>query len=242
MRNVLRRRPLLGMAILSLVATAIGIAVVLAYNWFPVEASSAAPRIDHLYDILLVASVPVFVLVMSVAIYSVLAFRAKPGDLSDGAPIHGNTRLEIVWVTIPLIMVTALAIYAWVVLDDIEAKKPDAMVVHVRGQQFAWHFSYPEQKVKSDILVLPKGRPIHFKINSEDVIHDFWVPEFRLKSDAVPGITTDVRTTPTRLGRYEVVCAELCGIGHSTMRQQVRVIPAGAFTTWIAKQKGAAQK
>ena len=88
---------------------------------------------------------PVFVLVMSVAIYSVLAFRAKPGDLSDGEPIHGNTRLEVIWVTIPFIMVSALAVYGWIVLDDIEAKKPNTLVVNVTGQQFAWSFDYPDE-------------------------------------------------------------------------------------------------
>ena len=238
MRKALRRRPLLGMAVLSLTATAIGIAIVLRIDWFPTQASSAAGKIDTLYDVLLIASVPIFVLVMSVVTYSVIAFRAKPGDLSDGAPIHGNTRLEIIWVTIPFIMVSALAIYGWVVLDKIEAKTPNMLRVHVISQQFAWHFEYPgEGKVKSDALVLPEGREVEFKINTKDVLHDFWVPEFRLKSDAVPGLTTTVRTTPDRLGNYEVVCAELCGLGHATMRQRVHVIPKEQFARWIAKKK-----
>jgi cytochrome c oxidase subunit 2 len=238
MRRRFRQRPLLSMAVLSLTATAIGIAIVLRINWFPTQASSAAPKIDTLYDVLLIASVPIFVLVMSVVIYSVVSFRVKPGDLSDGAPIHGNTRLEVIWVTIPLIMVTALAVYGWVVLDDIEAKKPNMLEVHVISQQFAWHFEYPgEGKVKSDALVLPKGREVEFKINTLDVLHDFWVPQFRLKSDAVPGLTTTVRTTPTRLGNYEVVCAELCGLGHSTMRQKVHVIPRAQFARWVARMK-----
>ena len=223
---------------LSLAATAIGIAIVLAIDWFPAQASSAAGDIDTLYDVLLVVSVPIFVLVMAVVIYSVYAFRVKPGDSRDGAPIHGNTRLEIVWVTIPLIIVTVLAAYGWIVLDDIEAKKADALVVNVTGQQFAWSFEYPAQgKLQSNQLVLPQDRPVHFKINTKDVLHDFWVPEFRLKSDAVPGITTDVRLTPTRLGSYPVVCAELCGIGHSTMRQTVRVIPAADFDAWVKQQQ-----
>jgi cytochrome c oxidase subunit 2 len=224
--------------VLSLAATAIGIAIVLAIDWFPAQASSAAGDIDTLYDVLLIVSVPVFVLVMAVVMYSVYAFRVKPGDPRDGAPIHGNTRLEIVWVTIPLIIVSVLAAYGWIVLDDIEAKKADSLVVHVTGQQFAWSFEYPEQgKLQSNQLVLPKDRPVHFKINTKDVLHDFWVPEFRLKSDAVPGITTDVRLTPTRLGSYPVVCAELCGIGHSTMRQTVRVIPAADFDAWVEQQQ-----
>ncbi len=231
-------RPMLWAVLLSLAATAIGIVVVLAIDWFPAQASTAAGDIDTLYDVLLIVSVPIFVLVMAVALYSVYAFRVKPGDMRDGAPIHGNTRLEIVWVTIPLIIVSVLAAYGWIVLDDIEAKKADTLVVHVTGQQFAWSFEYPDQgKLQSNQLVLPKDRPVHFKINTKDVLHDFWVPEFRLKSDAVPGITTDVRVTPTRLGRYPVVCAELCGIGHSTMRQTVRVVPAEAFDAWVERQR-----
>ena len=229
---------MLGMALVSLVATSVGIAISLAIDWFPPQASTAAEDIDHLWDVLMVASVPIFVLVMSVAIYSVVIFRAKPGDLSDGAPIHGNTKLEIIWVTIPFIMVTALAVYGWVVLDDIEAKKPNELRVNVIGQQFAWRFEYPDQKVKSTDLVLPKNRPVHFYITSDDVIHSFWVPEFRLKSDAVPGLTTKVRLTPDRLGSYQVVCAELCGLGHSTMRTPVRVVRGAEFTSWVKKQQG----
>jgi cytochrome c oxidase subunit 2 len=235
---MLNRRPAIWVGVLSIAATAIGIAIVLAIDWFPTQASSAAGDIDTLYDVLLIVSVPVFVLVMAVVLYSVYAFRVKPGDMSDGAPIHGNTRLEVIWVTIPLIIVSVLAGYGWIVLDDIEAKKADTLVVHVTGQQFAWSFEYPGQgKLQSNQLVLPKDRPVHFKINSKDVLHDFWVPEFRLKSDAVPGITTDIRLTPTRLGSYPVVCAELCGIGHSTMRQTVRVISAADFDAWVAEQQ-----
>jgi cytochrome c oxidase subunit II len=231
-------RRLLTAVALAVAATAIGIVIVLAIDWFPAQGSTAAGDIDTLYDVLLVVSVPIFVLVMTVALYSVYAFRVKPGDTRDGAPIHGNTRLEIIWVTIPFIIVSILAAYGWIVLDDIEAKKADTLVVNVTGQQFAWSFDYPAQgKLQSNELVLPKDRPVHFKIHTKDVLHDFWVPEFRLKSDAVPGITTDIRVTPSRLGSYPVVCAELCGIGHATMRQTVRVVPAEEFEAWVAKQR-----
>jgi cytochrome c oxidase subunit 2 len=225
------------MIALSVLATAVGIAIVLIMDWFPAEASSAAHPIDKLYDVLLIFSVPVFVLVMSVAIYSVIAFRARPGDMGDGAPIHGNTRLEIFWVTIPFLIVSGLAIYGWVVLDDIEAKQPDELVVKVVGQQFTWHFDYPAEKVKSSELVLPKDKPVHFEITTQDVIHSFWVPEFRLKSDAVPGLTTTVRTTPDKLGNWEVVCAELCGLGHATMRQAVHVVPPSEWDAWVERQR-----
>jgi cytochrome c oxidase subunit 2 len=127
------------------------------------------------------------------------------------------------------------------VLDDLEAKQPDTLIVNVTGQQFTWSFDYPNDgKVKSNELVLPKDRPVEFRIHTKDVLHSFWVPEFRLKSDAVPGLTTKIRLTPDRIGRYQVVCAELCGIGHSTMRQNVRVVSRAGFDSWLRDQKQSA--
>lgn len=234
------KHPVARMIGLGVVASLVGIAITLWIDWFPEDAAGSAKKIDDLYDVLLICSVPVFVLVMTITIYSVVRFQAKPGDLGDGAPIHGNTRLEIIWVTIPFIMVTALAIYGWIILEDIEAKQKDEMVVRVTGQQFTWTFEYPSEKVNSPELVLPVNRPVEFKIKTKDVIHSFWVPQFRLKSDAVPGLTTAIRLTPNKVGRYEVVCAELCGIGHSTMRQFVRVLPASEFDSWVSEQREAA--
>ena len=237
MSRLLRKRPVLGMALLSGIATVVGLAISLSIDWFPAQASTAAGDIDNLWDVLLILSVPIFVLVMSVALYSVFAFRVPPGDMSDGAPIHGNTKLEVIWVTIPFVIVSALSVYAAVVLSDIEAKEKGAMIVNVTGQQFAWSFDYPgEGKLKSNRLVLPKGRRVEFRVKTKDVIHSFWVPQFRLKTDTVPGLTTKIRVTPNRLGSFDVVCAELCGIGHSTMRQAVRVLPPAQFAAWVAKR------
>jgi cytochrome c oxidase subunit 2 len=226
------------MIAIGVFAAIVGTAGALAIPWFPTSAAGSADKIDTLYDVLLIASVPIFVLVMTVAIYCVWRFRAKPGDTGDGAPIHGNTRLEVVWVTVPFLLVTGLAIYGWVTLNDIEAKEPNELVVNVTGQQFTWTFEYPNEKVKSSDLVLPVDRPVHFKIHTKDVIHSFWVPQFRLKSDAPPGLTTEIRLTPDRVGNYEVVCAELCGIGHATMRNHVRVLPKDQFDGWLAREKG----
>jgi cytochrome c oxidase subunit II len=230
------------MITIGVVAAILGTIGALQIDWFPNQAAKSANKIDTVYDVLLIASVPIFVLVMTVAIYSVLKFRARPGDMRDGAPIHGNTRLEIFWVTVPFLMVTGLAIYGWITLNDLEAKQPNAMHVDVTGRQFTWSFQYPDQgKVASTELVLPKDRPVEFRIHTKDVIHSFWVPEFRLKSDAVPGMTTKVRLTPDKVGRYQVVCAELCGLGHATMRNPVRVVPAAAFNSWVKKKQGGGQ-
>ena len=232
-----QKHPLAKMLLLGIVASVIGVIICLQIDWFPSQGSTQADQIDTLYDVLLIASVPVFVLVMTVAIYCVIAFRAKPGEKGDGAHIHGNTRLEVIWVTIPFVIVSALAVYGWIVLDDIEAKQDNELIVNVTGEQFAWSFEYPQEKVSSNQLVLPKDRPVFFQINAKDVLHSFWVPEFRMKQDAVPGLETVTRVTPDREGTFPVVCAELCGIGHATMRQQVRVVPPAEWEAWIEENK-----
>ena len=235
------KHPLMRMFLIGAIASVIGVAAGLAIDWFPTDATSSADEIDVLYDVLIIVSVPIFVLVMTVAIYSVIRFRARPGDKSDGAPIHGNARLEVFWVLVPTVIVSVLAAYAWIVLDNVEAKQKDELVVDVTGQQFTWHFDYPDpgggaRPVKrATQLWLPKDRPVYFKIHTNDVIHSFWVPQFRLKSDAVPGITTHIRVTPDKVGNYEVVCTELCGLGHATMRQAVRVVEPAEFEAWARR-------
>jgi cytochrome c oxidase subunit II len=226
------------MLIIGIAAAVLGTYGALQIDWFPTQGATAAGKIDTLYDWLLIASVPMFVLVMSVAIYCVVRFRVRPGGpTGDGAPIHGNTRLEIIWVTIPFLIVTALAVYAAVVLAQIEEKKPNELQVRAIGQQFTWHFEYTQpngKKFTTNVLTLPNNRPVFMKIESKDVLHSFWVPAFRLKMDAVPGQTDHVRFTPNRLGNYEVVCAELCGIGHATMRVRASVVSTATFNKLVA--------
>jgi cytochrome c oxidase subunit 2 len=232
------------MMLAGTVASVIGVAIVLALDWFPAQGSAEARQVDLLYDILLVVSVPIFVLVMTVAVYSVWKFRAKPGETRDGAPIHGDARLEVIWVAVPFLIVAVLGGYSWVVLRDIERREANPLRVGVVGQQFAWHFDYRDangRRVRTDDLVLPVDRQVEFRIRAADVLHSFWVPAFRLKSDAVPGIETNWVATPSREGRYDVVCAELCGIGHATMRQNVTVVSQERFTAWLAREAGAAQ-
>jgi cytochrome c oxidase subunit 2 len=223
------------------IASAIGIALVLLIDWFPAASSTDAEKIDRLYDVLMIFSVPIFVLVMAVAIYSVVRFRARPGDMGDGAPIHGNAKLEVIWVLVPFVIVSVLAAYAWVVLDDIEEKNPGELRVHVFGQQFAWSYEYrgkDGKPIRSNELYLPVDKPVRFDISTRDVIHSFWIPNFRLKSDAVPGITTKWRATPTKVGRHDIVCAELCGAGHAAMRASANVVSQADFDKWLAKAGG----
>jgi cytochrome c oxidase subunit 2 len=222
------RGSIVPLVLLGAIAAALGVALGLLIDWFPTPASTQADPIDTLWDVLLIASVPIFVLVQSVVLYCVWRFRMRPGEeLQDGPPIHGNTRLEVVWTVIPAILILGLCVYAYSVLNDIEEAQAGERRINVVGQQFTWTFEYPRpdgEPIRSTQLYLEEGKPVRFFLRSEDVIHDFWVPAFRMKLDAVPGITTEYRVTPTKVGTYPVVCAELCGIGHAYMRQTAHVL------------------
>jgi cytochrome c oxidase subunit 2 len=239
------RRTAAQMITVGVVASVLGVVAGLLIHWFPPAASTQADQIDTLWDVLIVASVPVFVLVTTVIGFSILNFRMRPGEEDiDGPPIHGNTRLEVIWTAIPAILIVGLVVYAYVVLRDIEkapalAAGQKERVVKVFGEQFAWTFEYNEggRKFKSAQLYLPANESVKFQVQSKDVIHDFWVPDFRMKIDAVPGITTSYRVTPktSAIGAHTIVCAELCGLGHAFMRQTAHVMTKPQFAAWVRK-------
>lgn len=226
---------------LSLVSLAIGTVIavlMLQYDWMGDAASTAAAPIDLLLDWMIIISSYVFAVVCVFLAYALYRWRVKPGDEGDGLPIHGNTKLEIFWTVIPTIIVLFAAGYSWVVLDEVESKEADPLVVNVYSQQFAWTFGYPEEgnKWSEGTLHVPVGRQVQFKMNAQDVIHSFWVPEWRIKQDNVPGITTDVVITPDREGTFQLVCTELCGAGHATMRATVVVQSEQEFQKWLRDQ------
>src|SRR3954454_5877179 len=236
------RRTAAQMIGVGLVASVLGVAAGLLIDWFPPASSTQADEIDTLWDVLIIASVPVFVLVATVIGFSVLNFRMRPDEEAlDGPPIHGNTRLEVVWTAIPAILIVGLVTYAYIVLRDIEqapAKQPER-VVRVFGEQFAWTFEYNEggRRFRNTQLYLPAGESVRFQVQSKDVIHDFWVPDFRMKIDAVPGIVTSYRVTPkaSAIGDHAIVCAELCGLGHAFMRQTAHVMTRPQFAAWVLR-------
>jgi cytochrome c oxidase subunit 2 len=233
----MRNRPLLQMVAVGVIGVAILIPLALIVPWFPSQGSRQAGKVRTLYDVLLIASVPIFVIVLTVVVFSVWKFHMKQGEEEkDGPPIHGNTRLEVVWTVMPAILIISLCTYAYTVLRSNEATKKDEMTVNVTARQFAFEFSYPNGVV-SPILYLPNDRPAVFKLHSLDVVHSFFVPNFSVKLDAVPGITTTLRITPNRLGTYPVECTELCGAGHSLMRSTVIVQTPAAFEAWLRSQK-----
>lgn len=216
------------------------IAFTFAYDWFGPLIAEESGQIDTVYRWLLAASIPFFVIIVGVIAFSILEFRATgDDDERDGEPFHGSTRIEIIWTIIPTIVVIALGAYAWTVLEDVEAKQPNEMTINVVGQQFAWNYEYPQLGVKTGgDLVVPVDRPLYFQMTSVDVIHSFYIPGARLKRDTADGFTTRLRFTPNEEGAFPIVCAELCGIGHTTMRSTLRVVSKAEFTKWVASQKG----
>ena len=241
-----RQRSVLLATVLALIATAIGIYLSYAIHWFPVQASTQARNSDRLYHVLVIATIPIFVLVVSVILYSVWQFRMKPGEeLKDGPPIHGNTRLEVIWTALPAILLLGMVGYSFVVLAENEKKPAREIDVGVTGQQFVWTYQYPPSvtggaPINSYKLYLPEGESVEFNMRSKDVIHAFWIPAFRIQEDVVPGITTHWRATPDRLGTYPVVCNLLCGVGHSLMRSTAHVVPEAQFKAWIKSQESTA--
>jgi cytochrome c oxidase subunit 2 len=229
------------MLLIGVIGIAILIPIALLIPWFPTDASKQAHNDRTLYDVLLIVSIPVFVLVETVVLFSVWKFRMKPGEEEkDGPPIHGNTRLEVIWTAAPALLILSLCIYAYTVLRSNEDSQKGETLVNVTERQFAFEFSYPTSggaQIVSPVLYMAKGQPYVFHIRSLDVIHSFFVPDFSEKIDAVPGISTTLRVTATRLGSFPVECTELCGAGHSLMRSAVHVVTPAAFHTWLSSQK-----
>jgi cytochrome c oxidase subunit 2 len=240
------RRSLGAAGVAALVAVALGILLSYLIHWFPATASTQAGNTDTLYHVLVIASIPIFVVVVTVILYSVWQFRMRPGEeLKDGPPIHGNTRLEVLWTAMPAVLLLGLVGYSFVVLHDNEAKPAREIQIGVTAQQFAWTYQYPPSvtggaPLNSYQLYVPKGESVYFNLRSKDVIHAFWIPAFRIQEDVVPGITTHWRATPDRLGTYPVVCNLLCGLGHSLMRSRVHVVTPARFQAWLKSQASAA--
>ena len=210
--------------------------------WLPSSASLEMDRITMVYWVTTVISIGIFALVVAVIVDSVMAFRAQPDDDSDGPPIHGNTRLEVVWTAIPALIVIAIGVLSAVVLSQNAKAGTDALRVKVYAQQFAWRFEYPDQGgLRSGELYLVKDRSTKFEMTAADVIHSFWIPEMGQKQDVLPGVETSIVVTPTREGRFSLVCTELCGLGHWAMRAPVKVVSASAFDDWVAERQAEAE-
>jgi cytochrome c oxidase subunit 2 len=229
----------IGAFLVVVVLTAIGVVVLNTNLLLPQAASSQAVPIDNLFDLQFKIIAFLFALIVGLMIYSLIFFRRKPGDLEDGAYITGNSKLEVFWTAVPLIVVIGLAMIGSNALAQTLRMDPKPLEVRVIGQQWAWRFEYPELNITSTELVLPANKQTVLMLTSIDVIHSFWVPQFRVKQDAVPGIERELRVTPTELGDYSLLCTELCGERHAFMTAPVRVVTSEGFDAWVEENLAA---
>ncbi|MGC9504115.1 cytochrome c oxidase subunit II [Baaleninema sp.] len=249
------------------------------HGWMPAAASEEAPLVDGLFNTMMTIATGLFLLIQGAILISIVRFRQKPGDNTDGPAIEGNIGLEIVWTAIPVVIVLVLSVYSFEVYNEMGGLDPAAsrdpgpqktalapgsamaatldegqevalgvgaspatqgrnaqLNVDVLGLQYAWIFTYPDSGVVSGELHVPAGGDIQLNISAQDVIHAFWVPQFRLKQDAIPGRETELRFKPEVAGTYPIICAELCGAYHGAMRTQVVVQPPEEFDEWLRSQ------
>jgi cytochrome c oxidase subunit 2 len=235
------RRHFIIVSVLVAIVAAISVIGLWAVPKFPI-ASTQAITVNWLFDLHLAVIGFLFALVMVFMLYSLFVFRRKAGEEGDGDHFEGNTKLEIAWTVLPLIVVLAFGVIGAVTLQDVTAAQEDEMTVNVTAFSFGWQFDYPDLGVeKATALNLPVGQPVLFKLKSldQDVIHDFYVAEFRVKQDLVPGVPTQLRVTPNVEGQYKVRCNELCGTGHTNMLADVNVVSRADFDAWVAEQKAA---
>jgi cytochrome c oxidase subunit 2 len=250
-----------------LVILAIALAVVSlwmgqqAYTWLPVQASAESQLIDDLFSFLVTLGTFIFLGVVGTLTYSVLFQRAGKYDNSDGPPIEGNVTLEVVWTTIPILLVIWIAGYSYQVYDRMsilgpmehvhsgmamaaevngsndtttaiaQARATSAIEVHSR--QWVWEFRYPEQNVTSTELHLPKNRRVKLALTSDDVIHGFYIPAFRVKQDIIPGQKIDFEFTPIREGNYRLRDSQYSGTYFSAMQTNVIVESPESYQNWL---------
>ena len=213
----------------------------------PEQASTYAPEIDDMFHLIMWITGVIFVIVELLLVYFLWRYRHREGRVATYT--HGNNRLEVIWTIVPALICVMLALLSRRIWEQIKENMPhDAVEVHVTGEQFAWNFRYPGPDGKfdtaDDILTLnqlhfPVGKPVIVTLTSKDVIHSFFLPEFRVKQDAVPGMKTRIWFQGNKVGHWEIACAELCGLGHFRMKGFVNVDTQADYDKWLAEQASA---
>ncbi len=210
--------------------------------WLPENVSTYGREIDWLFHLIYVITGITFILVAAAMIAFLIMYRDRPGRRARYT--HGNTSLEIVWTIVPaliLVVLTALSAPAWSKIKM--SAPPTDFVVDVTAKQFNWQVKHPNSdKVFLDEMHVPVNKVVHVNLKSQDVIHSFFVPQFRMKQDAVPGRSILAWFEVTKPGKYEWPCAELCGFGHSGMRGWIYVHSPEDYTKWAAENLAADAK
>ncbi len=205
--------------------------------FYPEQASNFAPSVDSLMTFLILVSVFFSVAITAAIVFFFFKFHRKSKD-EIGVPIHGDLRLETAWIVFPAIL--ALAMFAWgaVVYVDYRHAPQDTLDIYVIGKQWMWKVQQPNGRREINELHLPAGRDVKLVLASEDVIHDFFVPAFRVKMDVVPGHYNTMWFRPTKAGRYHFFCSQYCGTNHAVMGGWVTVMEPSDYAAWLSGSSG----
>jgi cytochrome c oxidase subunit 2 len=196
-------------------------------------ASRTTGQVDALFLFITVVCLFFFLLVEGLLIYFAVKYRRRKGEEAAETPdIRSHLLLETVWVLIPSLVVVAFFYYGYIVFRDIRAPVPGATDIHAVGRQFLFEFRYPDGRSSINELRVPAGKPVKLILSADDVLHSFFVPAYRLKQDMVPGQYTTLYLHPDKAGEYEILCAEYCGVGHSTMRARMVVMEPAEYAKW----------
>jgi cytochrome c oxidase subunit II len=210
----------------------------------PEGVSTYSDRVDGLFRLILWITGIIFVIVEVLLLFFLFRYRHKEGRRPRYT--HGSNRLEVIWTIVPAVICVVLALLSRATWADIKQHLPkEAVQIEVTAEQFAWNIRYagvdnkfdtPDDVVSLNQLHFPVGKPVVVTLHSKDVIHSFFLPEFRVKQDAVPGLSTRIWFEGTRTGHWEIACAELCGLGHYRMKGFVTVETPEEFDKWLADQ------
>ncbi|MDX1979271.1 MAG: cytochrome c oxidase subunit II [Bryobacteraceae bacterium] len=199
----------------------------------PEAASNLAPEVDMLMLALMVFSV-FFTIVIFVAVGFLAVKYHRKSDDEVPPHIHGSLVLEIAWSIGPFLPVLLMVVWSARIFVSAYTPQPNSMEIYVTGKQWMWKIQHPEGPREINELHVPVGKPLKFSMISEDVIHSFYIPAFRIKKDVLPGRYTNMWVTPTKVGTYHLFCAEYCGTQHSGMIGKVHVMEQSDYERWIA--------
>lgn len=200
-------------------------------SWLPEVASNFAGRVDNVLIFITVISLIFFILITALLVYFSIRYRKKSDD--DETPyITGNETLEIIWTLVPSVLLIIIFVWAFLVYKDMRTPPKDATEIIVTGRQWLWQFEYGNGSKTINELYLQKNRPVRLVMRAEDVLHSFFVPAFRVKQDLIPGRYTQLWFTPTKIGTFDLFCAEYCGTGHSAMLAKVNVLSPESYDRW----------
>lgn len=203
---------------------------ILSYGILPIQATNAAESWDQFYSFVFWLSTFFFVLVIGLMAW--FAYRYSKKNNPKPAYISHNTALEVMWTAVPTVLLMVIFYWGWVVYKEMVQAPSDAMEVRVVGKQWLWNFQYDDGRVTTNELYVPLQKPVKLVMSSEDVVHSFFVPNFRVKQDVVPGIFTTIWFKARIAGRHQVFCTEYCGTAHSAMLAHVNVLPDELWKEW----------